>query len=120
MSTIISHPQPGGCYDAHGSQCPPWCIVTRDPELPHVGEYSAVSLSLSGDVLLGRLEKGYSSPGTYVALVHRDRYDLDLTVAEAAELAGLLAALVARALTQDPGCGLPPEPEPLPSADGAR
>jgi hypothetical protein len=34
-----------------------------------------------------------------VALVHRDRYDLDLTVAEAAELSALLAALVAKAVT---------------------
>jgi hypothetical protein len=96
MSTIISHQQPGGCYDAHGSQCPPWCIATRDPDMHHVGEYSAVPLSLPGEALLGRLEKGYSSPGTYVTLVHLDEY-LDLTVAEAAELAGLLAALVAEA-----------------------
>ena len=108
MQPIISHQQPDDCSDAHGSHCPPWCIVTRDPELPHVGEYAAVPLTLSGEVLLGRLEKGYSSPGTYVALVHRDRYDLDLTVAEAAELSALLAALVAKAVTQDPGCGLPP------------
>jgi hypothetical protein len=88
-------------HGAHGGQCPAWCIVTRDPELPHVGEYSAVPLSLSGEALLGRLEKGYSSPGTYVALVHMDRYDLDLTLAEAAELAGLLAALVAEAALPD-------------------
>ena len=100
MESIINHTQPGGCCDAHGSQCPPWCTVTRDPELPHVGEYSAVPLSLSGDVLLGRLEAGYSSPGTYVALVHKDRYDLDLTLAEATELLGLLAALVHQARTQ--------------------
>jgi hypothetical protein len=96
MPAIVSHQQPGGCCDAHGSQCPPWCIATRDPDIHHVGEYSAVSLTLAGDVLLGRLEKGYSSPGTYVTLVHLDEY-LDLTLAEAAELAGLLAALAAEA-----------------------
>ncbi len=87
----------GVIHGAHDGQCPPWCTVTRDPDQQHVGEYSAVPLSLSGEQLLGRLEKGYSSPGTYVALVHRDRYDLDLTLAEAAELAGLLAALIQEA-----------------------
>jgi hypothetical protein len=99
--SIMNHLQPDDCYDAHGSQCPPWCIVTCDPELPHVGEWAAVPLSLSGDTLAVRLEKGYSSPGTYVALVHKDRYDLDLTLAEATELLGLLAALVHQARTQD-------------------
>ena len=109
--SMITRPQPGGCYDAHDGQCPPWCIATSDPELPHVGEYSAVSLSLSGELLDVRLEKGYSSPGTYVALVHHDRYDLDLTVAEAAELSEILAAFVRQARTA--------EPWPLPG-DGTR
>jgi hypothetical protein len=100
--SIINHTQPGATRGAHGSQCPPWCIATpdpADPDMHHVGEYSAVPLSLGlpGEALLGRLEKGYSSPGTYVALVHLDEY-LDLTVAEAAELAGLLAALVHQVL----------------------
>jgi Domain of unknown function (DUF6907) len=82
-----------------GGQCPPWCIATCDPDIHHVGEYSAVPLTLGpGEVLVGRLENGYSSPETYVSLVHMDRYDLDLTLAEAAELSGLLAALVAKAV----------------------
>jgi hypothetical protein len=102
MEQIITHQQAGGTRGAHDGQCAPWCIAARDPDMHHVGEYSAVPLSLPGEALLGRLEKGYSSPGTYVTLVHLDEY-LDLTVAEAAELAGLLAALVAEARQIVPG-----------------
>jgi len=84
--------------DAHGQQCPAWCTMPgTEPDPYHFGDYSSVSLSLSGDpdtLLLARLEKGLASPDTYVAIVHKDRYDLDLTLAEAGELAELLTTLV--------------------------
>ncbi len=83
--------------ESHARQCRPWCTVASDPDPFHVSEYSAVDLSLTGDTLLARLEKGCTSPDTYVAIVHKDRYDLDLTLAEADELAGTLAALVLEA-----------------------
>jgi hypothetical protein len=74
--------------------------VTPTPSTP--GEYSAVDLSLSGETLLARLEQGCVSGGTSVAIVHRDRYDLDLTVAEAAQLSAALAALVRQATAAMP------------------
>jgi hypothetical protein len=91
--------------DAHGPGCPAWCTATADPDPFHPGEFTAVSLSLAEDpgaVLLTRLEQGYTALVTYVAIVHKDRYDLDLTLDEAEQLAGALAELVRQGRTQAP------------------
>jgi hypothetical protein len=91
--------------------CPPWCECKADhaDEQVHVGTYRIVDLSLAelhptddlAPDLYVRLERGFrSATETSIAMVCKDRYDIELTVAEAADLIGALADCIRQATGQ--------------------
>ena len=114
-------PLPAAEPEPEATPCPPWCTCKDEhPDSPyHFGEYDMVTLSLiEAEVLvppaapgmpwapgmrpaelLTRLERGWHGRETTIAIVHLDRYDLDLTLAEAGELAEILTALICEAGT---------------------
>jgi hypothetical protein len=85
---------------------PAWCIVdigdldaAADVGPYHGSDYETVHLGRSDadEDLLVCLEQEFHSPEPYIRLLHKDRYDLELTVDEALQLAGTLIALVREA-----------------------
>ena len=89
--------------------CPPWCTCKDEhPGEPyHIGRYRVVDLSLAelypvADLapdLYVRLERGFRADETVIDMVCKDRYDLELTLKEAGELAEILTALIREAGT---------------------
>jgi len=109
----VNHPRPGttellSATAPHATPCPPWCECRAEhpDEQVHIGTYRVVNLSLAGlhpadDLaadLYVRLERGFrSAEETSISIVCKDRYDIELTVAEAADLIGELADCVRQA-----------------------
>jgi hypothetical protein len=89
--------------------CPPWCTCKDEhPDEPyHIGRYRALDLSLAelypvADLapdLYARLERGFRADETVIDVVVKDRYDIELTLAEAGDLAEILTALIREAGT---------------------
>jgi len=90
--------------------CPQWadsCDHDADGQV-HIGAYRVVDLSLAelhphddlAPDLYVRLERGFRSAAdeTSISIVIKDRYDVELTVAEAAALIGALADCVRQAV----------------------
>jgi|ERR1035441_7174800 hypothetical protein len=93
-----------------GTPCPPWAADNCDhdaDEQVHVGAYRVVTLSLADlhpaddlapDIYV-RLERGFrgADEAASIAMVVKDRYDIELTVTEAADLIGALAGCIGQA-----------------------
>lgn len=88
--------------------CPPWCSHPHDwpeDEGIHTSRYYPPARHRHPEVpLQARLERGFPGQGrrTYVGLVHDAEY-YELTLAEAAVLAGQILALVFTAVTSPRG-----------------
>lgn len=101
IATVSGHPP-----ETSGTPCPPWangCDHDADGQV-HVSDYRTVSLSLAElyadddlaadlDVRIERGFRGAADPAS-IAIVVKDRYDIELTVAEAADLIGALAGCI--------------------------
>jgi len=87
--------------------CPPWCTTKAEhPDEPyHIGRYRALDLSLAelypaadlAEDLYVRLERGFRADETVIDMVVKDRYDIELTLDEAGELAEILISLIREA-----------------------
>ena len=89
--------------DTHPEPCPPWCTTPDDdPEPVHTSDYKTVHVFVNDghpSELLVRLERGF--PGqrrTGIGFCLGDQY-FDLSLTEAAWLAGKLLALIFTAAT---------------------